>query len=172
MRCLSFRVLAFLGLWLAISGFSTSDLAIGLAVAIFAAWVSVRLLPCAGIRLNLRACVEMALRLPFQVAVAGIDIARRALHPDLPLRPGFIEYTSHLPDGVSRSVFTVLVSMQPGAVPIADRPKRRFHDSLPRRYAPGRRRARSRRGATIKGFWIGRRAWLISSSSRRRSSSQ
>jgi multicomponent Na+:H+ antiporter subunit E len=119
MRCLWFRVLAFLGLWLAISGVSSSDFAIGLAVAIFAAWVSVRLLPCADIRFNLRACVEMALRLPFQVAVAGIDIARRAFHPDLPLRPGFVAYTSHLPDGVSRNIFTVLVSLQPGTVPIA-----------------------------------------------------
>jgi multicomponent Na+:H+ antiporter subunit E len=60
----------------------------------------------------------MALWLPLQIAVAGIDIARRALHPRLPLRPGFIEYRSHIPAGVSRSAFTVFVSMQPGAVPI------------------------------------------------------
>lgn len=113
------RVLTFLGLWLVISGFSSSDLAIGLAAAVIAAWVGSRLLPSDAIRLNLRACVQLALRLPFQIAVAGMDIARRALHPDLPLKPGFIEYTSHLPEGVSRNAFTVLVSMQPGSVPIA-----------------------------------------------------
>lgn len=119
MRCLLFRALAFLGLWLVISGFSTSDLVVGLAVAVIAAFSSARLLPCAGFRLNLLACVEMVLGLPLQIAVAGIDIARRALHPDLPLSPGFIEYTSHFPEGVSRNAFTALVSMQPGSVPIA-----------------------------------------------------
>jgi len=61
----------------------------------------------------------MALRLPIQSAVAGIDAARRAFHPQLPMRPGFIVYTSQLPEGAPRSIFTVLVSMQPGSVPIA-----------------------------------------------------
>ncbi|PPD44042.1 MAG: sodium:proton antiporter [Methylocystis sp.] len=119
MRCFLLRSLVFLGLWLVISGVSTSDLALGLAVAVIAAFASARLLPCTGVRLNPRACVEMALGLPFQIAVAGIEIARRALHPKLPLSPGFIEYTSHLPEGVSRNAFTALVSMQPGSVPIA-----------------------------------------------------
>lgn len=119
MRCLWSRVLAFLGLWLIISGVSASDLAVGLVAALAAACASIRLLPCVDVRLNLRACARMALRLPLQIAVAGADIARRALHPALPLHPGFIRYASRLPEGLPRSAFTILVSMQPGSVPIA-----------------------------------------------------
>jgi multicomponent Na+:H+ antiporter subunit E len=114
-----FRALAFLGLWLVTSGFSISDLVLGLAVAVIAAITSGRLLPTAGVRLSPRGCVELALRLPLQIGIAGVDIARRALSPDLPLRPGFVGYTSHLPDGMPRRAFTVVVSMQPGSVPIA-----------------------------------------------------
>lgn len=119
MRCLWSRGLAFLGLWLIISGVSASDLAVGLVAALAAACASVRLLPCVDAPLNLRACVEMTLQLPFPIVVAGADIARRALHPALPLHPGFIRYASRLPEGLPRSAFTVLVSMQPGSVPIA-----------------------------------------------------
>jgi multicomponent Na+:H+ antiporter subunit E len=119
MMRLWFRALTFLGLWLVISGFSISDLVLGLAVAVIAAFTSVRLLPGAGVRLSLRGCVELILRLPLQIGIAGADIARRALTPDLPLRPGFVEYTSHLPDGVPRRVFAIVISMQPGSAPIA-----------------------------------------------------
>jgi multicomponent Na+:H+ antiporter subunit E len=119
MKCHFFRALFFLGVWLVISGFSPSGFAVGLAAAIAAAVVSARLLPCAGTRIRLRACGEMALRLPIQSAIAGFNVARRAFRPQLPMRPGFVVYTSRLPEGVSRSIFTVLVSMQPGSVPIA-----------------------------------------------------
>jgi multicomponent Na+:H+ antiporter subunit E len=119
MRCLSTRTLVFLFLWFSVSGVSAADFAVGLATAILAGLASVRLLPCSGVRINFGNCLEIAVRLPFQAFTAGTDIARRALHPDLPLRPGFIRYTSHLPEGSSRNVFTALVSMQPGSVPIA-----------------------------------------------------
>jgi multicomponent Na+:H+ antiporter subunit E len=119
MNCFWHRLLGFLSLWLVISGASAAELAVGLPVAVIAAAVSIRFLPCAPMRLNLRECVVIALRLPYQACAAGLDIALRALHPKPPLRPGFIRYHSQLPEGALQSAFTVLVSMQPGSVPIA-----------------------------------------------------
>lgn len=122
MRCFFSRSTLFLCLWFVIGGFSGPDFVIGLAAAVIAAVASVRLSPCSSVRFNLRACIGMSLRLPLQALDAGMDVARRALHPDLPIRPGFIQYTSDFPEGAARSVFTALVSMQPGSVPIpADR---------------------------------------------------
>jgi multicomponent Na+:H+ antiporter subunit E len=119
MRCLPTRTLGFLFLWFSVSGVSAADFAIGLGTAILAAIASVRLMPCSDVPVNFAKCLEIAVRLPFQAFVAGTNIARRALHPALPLRPGFIRYASHLPEGSPRNAFAALVSMQPGSVPIA-----------------------------------------------------
>jgi len=49
--------------------------------------------------------------------VAGADVARRALDPKLPLRPGFVLHTVGLPPGAARNMFTTLMSLLPGTVP-------------------------------------------------------
>ena len=143
---------------LVIGGFSGPDFVIGLAAAVIAAVASVRLSPCSSFQFDLRACVGMFLRLFLQSLAAGMDVARRALHPDLPIRPGFIQCTSELPEGAARSAFTVLVSMQPGSVPIPARQKWRFmvhclDDTLPVGAALDADEARLRRGV-----WLGPRS--------------
>jgi multicomponent Na+:H+ antiporter subunit E len=51
------------------------------------------------------------------IAVAGADVARRALDPRLPVYPGFVLYPVGLPRGVARNTFTSLMSLLPGTVP-------------------------------------------------------
>lgn len=115
-----YRFLAYLLLWLVLIGISPANLAIGLFAAAVATRVSLMLLPPAGRRLAPLALAGLALRLPWQSLVAGIDVARRALDPRLPLRPGFVTHDCRLPPGPGRDAFRALMSLQPGALPVSD----------------------------------------------------
>jgi multicomponent Na+:H+ antiporter subunit E len=85
-----------------------------------ATWASLRLLPPGPWRLRPVALVRLALRFLWQSIVAGADVARRALDPRLPLRPGFVTYPVGFPPGTARNVFTSLTSLLPGTVPAGD----------------------------------------------------
>ena len=112
------RAIVFFCLWVVISGASTPDLAVGIPVAIGAAWVSINLLPSSNRRLRPLPLIRLALRFPFESITAGVDVARRAFDPALPLCPGIIPYASSFPPGVARSAFTALASMKPGSIPV------------------------------------------------------
>ena len=57
------------------------------------------------------------LRFPRQSLIAGIDVARRALDPRLPLCPGFVTVSPRLPPGTPRDAFYALASLMPGTLP-------------------------------------------------------
>jgi multicomponent Na+:H+ antiporter subunit E len=59
----------------------------------------------------------LLLRFAIQSIIAGIDVARRALDPRMPLRPGFVNYPVRFPPGATRNTFTTLTSLLPGTVP-------------------------------------------------------
>jgi multicomponent Na+:H+ antiporter subunit E len=46
----------------------------------------------------------------------GWDVAWRVLHPRLPVEPGFIHFSSALPEGPVRYLFANVVSLLPGTV--------------------------------------------------------
>ncbi len=48
----------------------------------------------------------------------GIDVAGRALHPRLPVAPGFLDYRCELPAGLPRTVFIGIVSVLPGSLSV------------------------------------------------------
>jgi multicomponent Na+:H+ antiporter subunit E len=50
--------------------------------------------------------------------LAGIDVARRAFDPRLPLRPGFVTVPTRLPPGTPRDAFCAFASLQPGTLPV------------------------------------------------------
>lgn len=45
----------------------------------------------------------------------GIDVARRALSPSLPVAPGFITYETRLDTNAGRVIFTWMIGMMPGS---------------------------------------------------------
>ncbi|WP_442755373.1 Na+/H+ antiporter subunit E [Methylocystis sp. JAN1] len=116
--CASLRQIAFLCIWIIVSGFSLPNLLIGLLAATAAAWASVALLPCAGRPPGFYASIRLAARIPAQAIAAGVDVARRALDPALPLRPGFVAYSTSLPEGTAQQAFAALAALQPGSVPV------------------------------------------------------
>lgn len=114
------RAIWFVVLWLVIAGADPADLPAGAAAVVAATWTSLRLLPPDGTRGSPAAMVRLALRFLCQSVIAGADVARRALDPRLPLRPGFVAYPVGFPPGTTRNVFTTLTSLLPGTVPIEE----------------------------------------------------
>jgi multicomponent Na+:H+ antiporter subunit E len=113
------RFAFYLALWAILISGSTIDLLIGLVTAACATWLSMVLLPVENQPLSMPALARFAVRLPWQSLIAGADVARRALDPRLPLRTGFIDHGTGLDAGWRRDGFRVLVSLQPGTLPVS-----------------------------------------------------
>ena len=112
------RALGFLVLWLILTGGNPRDLVAGVAAVLAATWTSWCLLPRGRSRWRPASVARLVVRLLYQSVIAGADVARRALDPRLPLSPGFVVYPVGLPPGPARNVFTTLISLLPGTVPV------------------------------------------------------
>jgi len=115
------RAALFLCLWLVLAGAKPADLPAAAAAVVAATWSSLHLLKPSPSRRSLGAIARLALLFLYHSVVAGLDVARRALDPRLPLRPGFVTYPTRLSPGMRRNVFTTLTSLLPGTVPSGER---------------------------------------------------
>jgi multicomponent Na+:H+ antiporter subunit E len=116
------RAVGFFILWMVLTGGGgPADLIAGTVAALAATWVSLSLMPPGTSRVRPAALGWLALRFLGQSVIAGADVARRALDPRLPLRPGLVAYPVGLPRGAARSSFTTLMSLLPGTVPTGQR---------------------------------------------------
>lgn len=106
--------------WVAMAGTGALDLVIGLPAAALAAWSSLLLLPPGLVRVSPAGLARLVLRFPGQSLAAGIDVARRAFDPRLPLRPGYVACPATLEPGLARDAFLALTSLQPGSLPVAE----------------------------------------------------
>jgi multicomponent Na+:H+ antiporter subunit E len=100
--------------WLALNG--GSAWAPGLAFSALGALIGATLAPG-----------EASLWRPWQVLTfsayflreslrGGLDVARRALHPRLPVQPHFVDHALRLPAGPPRTLMVGLVSLLPGSL--------------------------------------------------------
>jgi len=117
-------------LWLVLSGAHVGDIPAAAAAVGAATWTSLRLLEPNAWRRSPRAILKLVLFFLYHSLVAGADVARRALDPRLPLRPGFVAYPTGLPRGQRRNVFTTLTSLLPGTVPTGERDGQIFYHCL------------------------------------------
>lgn len=120
MRAIAWRGAAYLGLWIVLIGFDPLDLAVGVFAAAAATWVSLRLLAPGTHPVRLAALPRFALVFLGQSVSAGIDVARRAFDPRLPLHPGFVFHPTHYRRGPPRNAFASLSSLFPGTVAVRD----------------------------------------------------
>lgn len=111
------RSMGFFVLWTILTGGNPADLVAGAVAALAVTWASLRLLPPGTRRVQPIALARLVVRFLHQSVVAGVDVARRALDPQLPLHPGFVVYSVGLPRGPARNMFTTLMSLLPGTVP-------------------------------------------------------
>jgi multicomponent Na+:H+ antiporter subunit E len=103
-------------IWLALAGPSSSDMPAGAFAVAAATFVSLRLIP-AGRPLSPLGLVRFSLRFFVQSLRAGVDVARRAFDPALPLAPGTITHHTRWPVGIRRAALAASLSLQPGTLP-------------------------------------------------------
>lgn len=111
------RFILLLLVWVILIGTSPVDLVIGVLAAAFAAHASRKLVPGSAARPSPAALLSFLGYFLRQSILAGVDIARRAFDPAMPLRPGVTRFRPSLPEGVPRSLFATVSSMVPGTLP-------------------------------------------------------
>jgi multicomponent Na+:H+ antiporter subunit E len=115
------RAAALFALWIVlIRSVQPADLVVGVLTVTVATWASLRLLPPDAGRVKLGALATRLPRFLWQSVRAGIDVARRAFDPRLPLAPGFVKYRTGFPRGLARNTFATITSLVPGTVPADD----------------------------------------------------
>lgn len=116
------RGVGFLALWIVLMpSFKPADLAFGLVATLLATWTSLHLLrPEAG-QVRFGALLALAPHFLWQSVLAGLDVARRAFDPRMPMDPGFVEYPVGFPRGLARNVFAAITSLLPGSVPVGEK---------------------------------------------------
>lgn len=118
-RAILVRGIAYFAVWMIMAGGQLADVAPGIVVAILATWVSLELLPLDPGFAQVRplAVLRLVLRFVWGSIVAGLDIAKRAFSPSMPLKLGYLNYPVSLPPGTSRNLFASVTSLMPGTLP-------------------------------------------------------
>ena len=111
------RGTAFFLLWmLLMQSLKRADLVMGVFACMGATWVSLRLLPPSSGGLRFGRLLALLPHFAWESVLAGVDVARRALHPGMPLRPGFVACPLGFPPGFARNTFATITSLLPGSV--------------------------------------------------------
>ncbi len=110
------RFALFWGLWTLLTAGDASAILPGVLVAAAAAWLAHRLARTGERPLRL---LPLALMFPgfvWRSLLGGLDVARRALLPDMGLRPGWVRFRTRLPQGSARVALGSQLSLMPGTL--------------------------------------------------------
>jgi multicomponent Na+:H+ antiporter subunit E len=88
----------------------------GLAAALLAATCGALLAPGLTYRWRPLRLLGFVLFFIRESLRGGVDVAWRALHPQLPIAPGWVRHPLWLPAGQPRTLFVALVSLVPGTL--------------------------------------------------------
>lgn len=103
-------------LWLVLTLNEPSALLVGVLAAAISSAISMQLLPPDGRQVRLATVVRLAPGFAWTSLLGGLDVARRALHPRLPLNPQWIAYPIRLPPGAARVSLGNELSLMPGTL--------------------------------------------------------
>jgi multicomponent Na+:H+ antiporter subunit E len=93
-------------------------MAAGIVTAAVASWLSLSLLPPGELTIRPGRAAGTFLRFLGQSLSAGVSVARTALSPAMPLKPGIMVYRTGLPPGLRRQTFMTFASLLPGTLPL------------------------------------------------------
>jgi multicomponent Na+:H+ antiporter subunit E len=110
------RFILMAGLWLVLTSGDPGGWIVGAAACAAAAFLSARLLPPARNAVSIRGLASLLLDFAHGSVAGGFDVARRALDPRLPLRPGWIRHPLHIAPGPRRMVLGDILSLMPGTL--------------------------------------------------------
>jgi multicomponent Na+:H+ antiporter subunit E len=114
LRAVASRTLLFAVCWWAITEGEPSSWGVGGVAVIAALYLSLRLRPPR--RLRVVALLQFIPLFLWRSLAGGLDVARRALSPAMPLQPALREFRTVLPAGLPRVVFANVVSLLPGTL--------------------------------------------------------
>ncbi len=109
-----FRTLLFALLWWILTQGDINSWLVGVPVVLLAVLASGWLLP--AIPWSLPGIVGFIPFFLWRSLYGGVDVARRALHPKLPISPGLFDYRWRLPPGLPRVFMANTVSLLPGTL--------------------------------------------------------
>ena len=112
------RALLFLLVWWALAEGSLDRWPFALAMVGLATYVSLALLPPRRWRFRWQALPSFVLFFFHQALLGGIDVAWRALHPQLPIKPGFLRHPLQLKPLAARLLMAWTVSLLPGTLSV------------------------------------------------------
>ncbi|MEQ9462742.1 MAG: Na+/H+ antiporter subunit E [Haliea sp.] len=112
------RTALLLVVWWALTEGDPAAAGFGLGAALLVALLSLRLFPPSAPRPQLAATLAFAGYFILRSMVAGVDVARRLLSPRLPLRPGYVTYTTSLAEGRPRWLLANALSLLPGTLSV------------------------------------------------------
>lgn len=111
------RGVGFFALWMVLmQSTEPADLAVGALATCAATWLSLHLLAPASGHLRIHRLLAYLPHFLWESTRAGIDVARRAFSPRLPLRTGFVDCPLDFPPGLARNTFATITSLTPGTV--------------------------------------------------------
>ena len=110
------RFVLFALMWWILTDGATDSWPVGLPVVLLATLLSVMLMP--ALSWSLRGILRFIPYFLWYSMRGGVDVARRAMHPRLPISPGLFDYRFRLPPGLSRVFMANTVSLLPGTLSV------------------------------------------------------
>ena len=110
------RLVLFSLIWWVLTDGAMDSWPVGIPVVLLATLASVMLMP--PLSWSLRGILLFIPYFLWHSLRAGVDVARRALHPQLPIAPGLLDYRFRLPPGLPRVFMANTVSLLPGTLSV------------------------------------------------------
>ena len=110
----AFRTVLFALLWWILTQGAMNSWLVGAPVVVFAVLASGVLLP--GVSWSLPGIARFVPFFLWRSLYGGVDVARRALHPRLPISPRLFDHRWRLPPGLPRVFMANTVSLLPGTL--------------------------------------------------------
>jgi multicomponent Na+:H+ antiporter subunit E len=102
-------------LWKICTGYDPASWILGIPAAGLFTWFSVTRAE-SDYHIHFRALPAFLLYFLIQSFRTGVDVARRALHPEREINPGFCAYPARLPPGTPQAMFANMISLLPGTL--------------------------------------------------------
>jgi multicomponent Na+:H+ antiporter subunit E len=103
-------------IWWSLSGGDTKTWWFGGPVVVIATLVSMALKPERNVRWRWRGLASFVSFFLIESVRGGVDVARCALHPRLPIAPAFVHFEFRLPEGPGRVFLVNTINLLPGTL--------------------------------------------------------
>jgi multicomponent Na+:H+ antiporter subunit E len=105
------------GWWILTEG-DPAGIGFGIGIVALAVVTSLWLAPPVTQRYRPLALIQLALYFLVSSMRGGVDVARRAFSPRLPLSPGIRRFSGELPPGPARDTFAGMLTLMPGTLAV------------------------------------------------------